>query len=51
MPTAYRIRYKTFRACSLKKFPYVVYYELFENKKEIEVVAVLHKRRNWKNKL
>jgi len=51
MPFAYAVRYKNLRACPLKKFPFLVYYFVDKDTKVVTVVAVLHTKRDWKNRL
>ena len=47
-PLAYQIKHKHFRQAGLKRFPYVVIYEVI--KKEIIVYSVFHTSRNPKKK-
>jgi len=45
----YQIRYKATRCLRLKKFPFLVHFQLFEDEKLIKVTAVLHTSRDTKD--
>ncbi|MFN7675366.1 type II toxin-antitoxin system RelE/ParE family toxin [Flavobacterium sp.] len=50
-PISFQIRYDTTRVVLIKKFPYLIHYEIIDN--EILIKAVIHTSRdtkNWKNK-
>ena len=50
-PILFQIRYDKTRVLLIKKFPYLIHYEIIEN--DIIVKAVIHTSRdtkNWKNK-
>lgn len=44
----YRRRYKNFRAIPLKKFPYLLFYIIEENKKKIKIISCFHTSQNPK---
>lgn len=45
-PEAYGIRFKSIRAINVKKFPYLIYYEIDFRFKYIYVLAVWHEARD-----
>jgi hypothetical protein len=50
-PISFQIRYNRTRVVLVKKFPYLIHYEIID--KEILIKAVIHTSRdskNWKNK-
>lgn len=38
----YRVYYKNFRGIPLKKYPYIIFFRIDENKKQILINAVFH---------
>ncbi|MCP5502203.1 MAG: type II toxin-antitoxin system RelE/ParE family toxin [Leptospiraceae bacterium] len=53
-PKLYAIIYKEVRNVLLKKFPYAIFYVIKEEKKEVQIFAVVHEKRNpevWKFRL
>ena len=50
-PISFQVRYDKTRVVLIKKFPYLIHYEIIDN--EILIKAVIHTARdnkNWKNK-
>ena len=47
-PFMYGIRYDDIRCIPLKQFPYMVHYRIIENKKEVQILAVINTHRNPK---
>jgi toxin ParE2 len=47
-PDAYGIRFKNVRAISLKKFPYLIFYEVEHTRQFVYVLAVWHEARDRK---
>jgi mRNA-degrading endonuclease RelE of RelBE toxin-antitoxin system len=45
-PDAYGVRFKNVRAISLKKFPYLIFYEVEHTAKFVYVIAVWHEARS-----
>ena len=42
----YRIRYKNVRALRIKKFPYMLYYVVNEQRSTVRVLSCFHSKRN-----
>jgi plasmid stabilization system protein ParE len=49
-PLQNRIRYKNVRALKLKKFPYLVYYTINDNKQTVRLLSCFHSKRNPKKR-
>ena len=47
-PFASQEIYKGLRRLVIKKFPYGIYYKIVPNKLEIQIIAIIHFRRNTK---
>ena len=53
-PKSFSVRLKNVRCCTLKKFPYNIYYGVDDVGKNIYIVAILHQSRNpkaWRHRL
>lgn len=51
-PTAFPVEYKNIRKCTLRRFPYIIYYRV--SGINIEVFAIFHAKRSpseWKSRL
>ncbi len=47
-PFSYNIKYKTLRMFLMKVFPFLIFFIVNEELKEIQVIGVLHSKRNPK---
>lgn len=47
-PSMFQLRYKTLRMVPVEKFPFLVFYQIDEDKKLVAVAGVLHTSRNPK---
>jgi mRNA-degrading endonuclease RelE of RelBE toxin-antitoxin system len=45
-PVKYSVRYQAVRCVLVKKFPFLIHFTIDENKKIIEIFAVIHTSRN-----
>ena len=53
-PKLYQVLYKNIRSVLIKKYPYCIFYNIEEEKKEIHIFALLHTKRNpeiWLNRM
>ena len=42
----YQVRFKDFRVLPLRKFPYIIFFELFEDIKIVKIIAVFNTYQN-----
>lgn len=51
-PLAYEVRYADIRIAFIRKFPYGIHFEYFEEEKQVNILAVFHTSQNpesWQN--
>ena len=44
-PFQYQVFIDEFRRCSIKKFPYHIYYEIAQDRKQVVIQAIYHQQR------
>ncbi len=42
----FRVRYKNVRALKIKKYPYSLYFVIYESQKKIRILSCFHNKRN-----